>query len=74
MSYTPQETREHRAVVALELARFIALERLAKDRTYMIDIEDFNKIMIVAGMPLLMPEEVNAKEIDVIPVDQEDEA
>ena len=74
MSYTAQETKEQRATVALELARFIALERLAKDRNYLIDLEDFNKIMVVAGMPLLTPEEVNAKEIDVIQFNQEDEA
>jgi hypothetical protein len=74
MSYTAQETKEQRATVALELARFIALERLAKDRNYLIDLEDFNKIMVVAGMPLLTPGEVHAKEIDVIQFNQEDEA
>ena len=72
MSYTPQETREHRAIVALELARHIALMKLAEKRTYVMDFEEFNNIMVVAGMPLLTPAEVNAKEIDVIPVDQED--
>ena len=72
MSYTAQETREHRAIVALELARHIALMKVAQNRTYMLDVEEFNNIMVVAGMPLLMPEEVNIKEIDVIKVDKVD--
>ena len=71
MSYTQVETKEHRAIVALELARHIALMKVAQNRTYMLDVEEFNNIMVVAGMPLLTPAEVNAKEIDVIPVDQE---
>ena len=77
MSYTPQETKEHRAIVALELARHIALMKVAQNRTYMLDVEEFNNIMVVAGMPLLTPAEVTAKEIDVIKVDkvnEEDEA
>ena len=74
MSYTPQETREHRAIVALELARHIALMKLAEKRTYVMDFEEFNNIMVVAGMPFIIPEEVDTKEIDVIPVNQEDEA
>ena len=73
MSYTPQETREHRAIVALELARHIALMKLAQNRTYVMDFEEFNNIMVVAGMPLIIPEEVNEKEIDVIKVDKVDE-
>ena len=72
MSYTPQETREHRAIVALELARHIALMKLAQNRTYVMDFEEFNNIMVVAGMPLIIPEEVNEKEIDVIKVDKVD--
>ena len=72
MSYTPQETREHRAIVALELARHIALMKLAQNRTYVMNFEEFNNIMVVAGMPLIIPEEVNEKEIDVIKVDKVD--
>ena len=74
MSYTPQETREHRAIVALELARHIALMKLAEKRTYVMDFEEFNNIMVVAGMPLVVPEEIHKKEIDVIKVNEEAEA
>ena len=61
MSYTPQETRGHRAIVALELARHIALMKLAEKRTYVMDFEEFNNIMVVAGMPLVVPEEIHKK-------------
>lgn len=57
---------------ALRLARHKMLVRIAKGHTYpSLDIEDLNEILMVAGLPVIMPDEVKAKEVDVIKVDKE---
>lgn len=61
-------------LAALRLLRHKALVKLAQDRTYLLDIEDVNEILTVANLPVIMPEELKAKEIDVIKVNREDEA
>jgi hypothetical protein len=80
MSYTPQEQREHRAIMALELLAFkakIAMKK-AENSKYDYDpllyVEDINECFVVAGMPLIVPEATNEKDIDVIKVNREDEA
>jgi len=61
-------------LAALRLLRHKALVKLAQDRTYLLGIEDVNEILCVAGLPVIVPEELKAKEIDVIKVNREDEA
>ena len=80
MSYTPQEQREHRAIMALELMAFKAKVAMAEAQestchyTPSITMEDLNECFVVAGMPLIVPEATNEKDIDVIKVNREDEA
>lgn len=67
MSYTPQETKEHRAIVALELLRFLMLKEIGEDRERpMIRVEKLNEVLLVAGQPLVTPAEVEEKEVEVI--------
>ena len=79
MSYTPQEQREHRAIMALELMAFKAKVAMAEaqESTYhytpSISMEDLNECFVVAGMPLIVPEATKEKELDVIQFDKEDE-
>lgn len=80
MSYTPQEQKEHRAIMALELLAFkakVAMER-ANSSEYKyeanVKLKDLNECFIVAGMPLIVPEATKEKELDVIKIDKEDEA
>lgn len=61
-------------LAALRLLRHKALVKLAQDRTYLLDIEDVNEILTVANLPVIMPAEINTKEINVIKLDKEDEA
>lgn len=68
---TPANNIQH---AALRLLRHKALVKLAQDRTYLMDIEDVNEVLCVAQLPLIIPEELKAKEIDVIKVNREDEA
>lgn len=59
-------------MAALKLLRHKALVNLAEGRTSMCYIEDVNEIMIVAGLPVIAPEELQAKEVDVIKVEKEE--
>ena len=73
MSYTPQETKEHRAVVAMELLRFLMLREVGSGRHYTsIDIDTLNEVLCVAGLPLVVPEDVKEKEIDVINISRDE--
>ena len=80
MSYTPQEQREHRAIMALELMAFKAKVAMAEAQesnyhyTPSISMEDLNECFVVAGMPLIVPGSTKEKELDVIEFDKEDEA
>ena len=74
MSYTPQETKEHRAIVGMELLRFLMLKELSEEDKYpSIKIEKLNEVLLVAGQPLVVPEEIHKKEIDVIKVENKEE-
>lgn len=80
MSYTPQEQKEHRAIMALELLAFkakVAMERASSSEYKYeanVKLKDLNECFIVAGMPLIVPEATKEKELDVIEFDKEDEA
>lgn len=79
MSYTPQEQKEHRAIMAMELLAFkakIAMEKAGNskyDYDPLLYVEDINECFVVAGMPLIVPEATKEKELDVIQFDKEDE-
>ena len=59
------ETNE-RMKAALELARFKALLDIAKGYSPSLDIDDINEILTVAGLPAIVPDEVNKREVEVI--------
>ena len=77
MSYTPQEQKEHRAIMAMELLAFKAKIEMAEAgrNSYApsISIKDLNECFVVAGMPLIVPEATLEKELDGIQLDKEDE-
>ena len=60
------ENNNERLKAALELMRFKALMDIAGDTVPPLDIKDINEILIVAGIPVIVPDEVNKKELEVI--------
>lgn len=69
--YTPQETKEMRCSIALELARFKMQVRVAQGRQPRLDDEDINELFTVAGLPLLEPGELE-QEVELINIKKED--
>lgn len=69
--YTPQETKEMRCSIALELARFKMQVRVAEGRAPRLDDEDINELFTVAGLPLLEPGELE-QEVELINIKKED--
>lgn len=69
-NYETPETNEKAA--ALKLLRHKALVKIAEGHCYLMELEDVNEILVVAGLPLIIPEEVNAPEVDVIKVEKEE--
>lgn len=71
------ETPENNVkVAALNLMRHKILINIGKGFSYPgLDLDDINEIFIVAGLPVVVPEEVKAKELKVIDFEtKEDEA
>lgn len=67
-------------MAALKLLRHKMLMSIGKskentyDTTPKLYLEDINEVMIVAGLPIITPEEINAPEVSVIlPRMKEDE-
>jgi len=71
MSFNDTESKEFRASVALELVRHKALVNVAEGYNYVLDIEDVNECLVVAGLPLIVPGEINAKEVNIIKTEKE---
>lgn len=69
--YTPQETKELRSTIALELARFKMQVKVAKGEPAMLTDEDLNELFVVAGLQLLTPGELD-QELKVINIGKED--
>lgn len=69
--YNAEETKEMRARIALELARFKIQVRVAEGFQAKLDDNDVNEIFVVAGLPLLEPGELK-KEVDLINISKED--
>ena len=69
--YTPQETKELRSTIALELARFKMQMRVACGEAPSLNDTDLNELFVVAGLPLLDPGELD-DELKVINISKED--
>ncbi len=67
MSYTPEDCNKIRFSAALDLMRFKTLCEIQKDNCrYVLDIDDVNEILITAGLPVIVPDEINEKEVKII--------
>jgi len=56
-------------MAALKLLRFKALSEMSKGGSldeWVLSIKDVNEILCVANLPLIIPEELNKKEVEVI--------
>ena len=71
--YTPQETKEMRCSIALELARFKMQVLVARGYTPVLTDEDINELFVVAGLPLLEPGELE-QEVELINIKKEETA
>ena len=71
--YTPQETKEMRCSIALELARFKMQVLVARGYTPVLTDEDINELFTVAGLPLLEPGELE-QEVELINIKKEETA
>lgn len=69
--YTPQETKEMRSAIALELARHMMMVKVASGRHPYLDDEELNELFVVAGLPLLEPGELE-QEVELINIQKED--
>ena len=69
--YTPQETKEMRCSIALELARFKMQVRVAQGYQPRLDDNDLNELFTVAGLDLLEPGELE-EEVKLINITKED--
>ena len=57
---------------AIKLGRHKLLVQMASGSRYpSLSLEDFNEMLVVAGLPVIVPEEINAKEVEVIKVERE---
>lgn len=72
MSYTPQEQSEIRCRAALDLLAHKMIKRMKKNENYGLDYEEVNEVFMVAGLPLLVPEQIQNKELKVIEINTED--
>lgn len=62
----------NRTQAALELARFKMKKQMTAGRSPILDDEDLNEIFLVAGVPLLTPNELDEPDIDVIDIRREE--
>lgn len=62
------ETPENNVkMAALKAMRHMMLVQIGKGSTYpSLDLEDVNLILTVAGLPVIVPGEINKKEVEVI--------
>lgn len=69
--YTPQETKEMRSTIALELARHMMMVKVASGRHPYLDDEELNELFVVAGLPLLEPGELE-EEVKLVNITREE--
>ena len=73
MSYSNTDYKAIRDEAALDLLRHKALISVSQGYcARVLAIEDVNEILAVAGRPVIIPDEVNAHEVNVIKVDKEE--
>lgn len=62
------ENNNERETAALGLLRFKALVELATnpEAEAVLTFKDVNEILLVAGHPVIVPDEINKKELEVI--------
>jgi hypothetical protein len=60
-------------LAALKLLRHKTLVNLAGGRMGALYIDDINDILVVAGLPVIVPNEVNIPELDIINTKKEEE-
>lgn len=56
-------------MAALKLLRFKALSEMSKGGSldeWVLSIKDVNEVLTVAGLPVIIPEELNKKEVEVM--------
>ena len=71
MSYTAEETKEMRAQIALELARYKMQVEVAQGHSPVLYDDDLNELFVVAGLPLLTPGELD-EEVKLINLEKEE--
>ena len=72
--YSNVDSAAIRNQAALELMRHKMLVDMASNKTYpSLNNNDINEILIVAGMPVIVPNEVNIPELDIINIKKEEE-
>ena len=71
--FSEKESSGFRAQLALELIRHKVLVELSKGYSGMLNPEEVNEALVVAGLPLIVPGEDNSKEVNVIKTEKEDE-
>lgn len=60
-------------MAALKLLRHKMLVEMGKGRTFpSLEVEDVNEVLIVAGLPVITPDELKAPEVEVINVEKEE--
>lgn len=60
-------------MAALKLLRHKMLVEMGKGRTFpSLEVEDVNEILIVAGLPVITPDELKAPEVEVVKVEKEE--
>lgn len=60
-------------MAALKLLRHKMLVEMGKGRTFpSLEVEDVNEVLIVAGLPVVTPDELKAPEVEVINVEKEE--
>lgn len=69
--YSNTEACSIRMASAMDLLRFKALKKLQQGHFAMLDTEDVNEILTVAGMALVTPEEINIPELKIITAEKE---
>ena len=69
------ETTENNVkLAALNAMRHMMLVQIGKGSTYpSLDLEDVNLILTVAGLPVIVPSEVDVPELKAIKINKEEE-
>lgn len=59
-------------LAALKLLRHKMLVQMASNKYPSLNAEDINEVLVVAGLPVIVPDKINFKEVNVIKVEKED--